>query len=157
MVDKSRTPQGKHLLKFLVLSVPYKVKYYLDNDKKNKQKVCLVDTENWSSFREKYADSVLTMITENYLPNLKEETIKRVVFSPLDFENRPTNTRFGTLSCGAMTPYQLSSMRPIPALSNYKVPSIQNVYLCGSGSHPGPGVSMAPGRNAAHVILSDLK
>lgn len=56
-----------------------------------------------------------------------------------------------------MTPYQLSSMRPIPELSNYKIPAIQNVYLCGSGSHPGPGVSMAPGRNAAHVILSDLK
>ena len=79
----------------------------------------------------------LKVLVINYLPNLKKETIKRVVFSPLDFENPPTNTRFGTLSCGAMTPYQLSSMRPIPELSNYKVPSIQNVYLCGSGSHPG--------------------
>jgi beta-carotene ketolase (CrtO type) len=157
MVDKNRTPKEKHLLKFLVLSVPYKVKYYPDNDKKNEQKVYLVNTEHWNVFKEKYADSILTMITENYLPNLKKETIKRVVFSSLDFENRPTNTRFGTLSCGAVTPYQLSSMRPIPELSNYKIPAIQNVYLCGSGSHPGPGVSMAPGRNAAHVILSDLK
>jgi phytoene dehydrogenase-like protein len=157
MVDESRTPKGKHLLKFLVLSVPYKVEHYLNNDKKNERNIYLADTKNWSDFKEKYADSILTMIAENYLPNLKKETIKRVVFSPLDFENRPTNTRFGTLSCGAVTPYQLSSMRPIPELSNYKIPSIQNVYLCGSGSHPGPGVSMAPGRNAAHVILSDIK
>lgn len=156
MVDESRTPKGKHLLKFLVLSVPYKVEHYLNNDKKNERNIYLADTKNWSDFKEKYADSILTMIAENYLPNLKKETIKRVVFSPLDFENRPTNTRFGTLSCGAVTPYQLSNMRPIPELSNYKIPSIQNVYLCGSGSHPGPGVSMAPGRNAAHVILSDI-
>ena len=156
MVDESRTPKGKHLLKFLVLSVPYKVEHYLNNDKKNERNIYLADTKNWSDFKEKYADSILTMIAENYLPNLKKETIKRVVFSPLDFENRPTNTRFGTLSCGAVTPYQLSNMRPIPELSNYKIPSIQNVYLCGFGSHPGPGVSMAPGRNAAHVILSDI-
>jgi len=72
-------------------------------------------------------------------------------------KNIPTKTRFGTLSCGAVTPYQLFNMRPIPELSNYKILSIQNVYLCGSGNHPGPGVSMAPDRNAAQVILSDLK
>lgn len=47
-------------------------------------------------------------------------------------------------------------MRPIPQLGNYKIPSLSNVYLCGSGSHPGPGVSMAPGRNASQVILHDL-
>ena len=47
-------------------------------------------------------------------------------------------------------------MRPIPQLANYKIPSVPNVYLCGSGSHPGPGVSMVPGRNAAQVILKDL-
>ena len=47
-------------------------------------------------------------------------------------------------------------MRPIPQLGDYRVHSIPNVYLCGSGSHPGPGVSMAPGRNAAQVIFQDL-
>jgi phytoene dehydrogenase-like protein len=47
-------------------------------------------------------------------------------------------------------------MRPTSALSNYKIPNLHNVYLCGSGNHPGPGVSMAPGRNAAQIILADL-
>lgn len=47
-------------------------------------------------------------------------------------------------------------MRPIPELSDYRISSISNVYLCGSGSHPGPDVSMAPGRNAAMNILADL-
>ncbi|HJS65388.1 MAG TPA: hypothetical protein VJ767_11115 [Nitrososphaeraceae archaeon] len=40
-------------------------------------------------------------------------------------------------------------------MSNYRIPSIRNVYLCRSGSHPGPGVSTAPGRNGAQVTLSD--
>jgi phytoene dehydrogenase-like protein len=159
MVDLSRTPKGRHLIKFLVLSVPYKIKYYKDTDEKNEENTNLANAENWNDLKEKYADSILSFITENYLPNLKKETIKRVVFSPLDFENRPTNTRLETLSCDAVTPYQLFNMRPISELSNYKIPSIsiQNVYLCGSGNHLGPGVAMAPGRNAAQVILSDLK
>ncbi len=46
-------------------------------------------------------------------------------------------------------------MRPIPELGSYRSP-IPNVYLCGAGSHPGSGVTMAPGRNAAHVICGDL-
>jgi phytoene dehydrogenase-like protein len=46
-------------------------------------------------------------------------------------------------------------MRPLPELSGYRSP-VSNVYLCGSGSHPGAGVSMAPGRNAAQVICADL-
>ena len=62
----------------------------------------------------------------------------------------------GTLACGALVPYQTSSMRPISELSGYKIPAISNIYLCGAGSHRGPGVSMAPGRNAAQVILADL-
>ena len=54
-----------------------------------------------------------------------------------------------------MLPYQSGAMRPIPEMGHYRSP-VDNVYLCGSGSHPGPGVSMAPGRNAAQTIYSDL-
>jgi beta-carotene ketolase (CrtO type) len=52
-------------------------------------------------------------------------------------------------------PYQSGSMRPISELGRYRSP-VANVYLCGSGSHPGAGVSMAAGRNAAQVICEDL-
>jgi phytoene dehydrogenase-like protein len=45
-------------------------------------------------------------------------------------------------------------MRPIPELGQYKTP-LDNVYLCGSGSYPGPGISFMPGRNAAQVILKE--
>jgi beta-carotene ketolase (CrtO type) len=47
-------------------------------------------------------------------------------------------------------------MRPVPELGQYRTP-VENVYLCGAGSHPGSGVSMGPGRNAAQVICGDLK
>jgi phytoene dehydrogenase-like protein len=78
------------------------------------------------------------------------------VYSPLALEKKPTTSVCGTLTCGAMLPYQLSYMRPIPQFAGYKIPGIPNVYLCGSSNHPGPGVSMAPGRNAAQVIYTDL-
>jgi beta-carotene ketolase (CrtO type) len=87
---------------------------------------------------------------------LKNAILKRVILSLVDFESRPTTSIYGTLSCVAVLPYQTSSMRPIPELANYRVPSISNVYLCGSGNHPGPGVSMAAGRDAAQVICADL-
>jgi beta-carotene ketolase (CrtO type) len=54
-----------------------------------------------------------------------------------------------------MVPYQSGPSRPKPDSAGHRSPG-ENVYLCGSGSHPGAGVSMAPGRNAAQVICSDL-
>ena len=62
----------------------------------------------------------------------------------------------GTITHGAFVPYQFGSLRPIPEMGNYRSP-ITNVYLCGSGSHPGAGVTMAPGRNAAQIIYQDLR
>jgi phytoene dehydrogenase-like protein len=62
----------------------------------------------------------------------------------------------GTVTHGAFLPYQSGALRPIPELGHYRTP-IANVFLCASGSHPGGGVSMAPGRNAAQVILADFE
>ena len=61
----------------------------------------------------------------------------------------------GTISHGAMLPYQRGALRPTAALSGYRT-SVPNVYLCDSGTHPGPGVSMGSGRNAFTVIAHDL-
>ncbi len=52
MVDVSRTPKGRHLIKFLVLSVPYKIKYYKDTDEKNKENTNLANAENWNDLKE---------------------------------------------------------------------------------------------------------
>ena len=86
--------------------------------------------------KDHYGDQIIEMINHNYIPNLKDVIIKKVTFSPIDYEKRPINSIRGTLSCGAVLPYQSGWMRPLPQLGNYKIPSISNVYLCGSGSHP---------------------
>ena len=150
VADPSRVPIGKHLLKFLVLNVPYKIRR---NSETGSGNACL--PIDWGQVGTKYGDHIVDMINDKYISNLKKIILKQVIFSPIDFETRPTTAVYGTLSCGALVPYQTSSMRPIPELGRYRT-SIHNVYMCGAGSHPGPGVSMAPGRNAAQIILSDL-
>ena len=153
IVDPSRVPANgtKHLIKFLVLSVPYNIKksYCSTNDDKTRQ-------SDWMQIKDRYSDDIIDMITREYIPNLSDIILKKVSYSPIDYESKPTTSVKGTLSCGVPLPYQSLWMRPIPQLSGYKIPSLSNVYLCGSGNHPGAGVSMAPGRNASQVILEDL-
>jgi phytoene dehydrogenase-like protein len=139
-------------MKFLILSVPYQVKL---DDITEIDDNSIITSCDWAKAKQQYGDHIIDMITEKYIPNLKKIILKPVIYSPADFEKRPTTSVYGTLSCGAVVPYQKSSMRPIPELGCYRMP-IPNIYMCGAGSHPGPGVSMAPGRNAAQVIFADL-
>jgi len=133
-------------MKFVVLSVPYTIAGDATGS---------VPGRNWEEAREPYADYLIDLITTNYIPDLKAKILKRVAHSPVDISQRIISAVRGTLGQGAFLPYQNGSLRPIPELGQYKTP-VSNVYLCSSGSHPGPGVSMAPGRNAAQVIFDDL-
>lgn len=146
VIDPSRAPAGKQLKKFVVLSVPYRIA----GDATGR-----VAARDWDQAREPYADFLIDMLTEQYMPELKGLLLKRTAHSPLDLERKISSAVHGTICHGAMLPYQTGAMRPIPELGEYRTP-VPNVYLCGSGSHPGPGVSMAPGRNAAQVICGDL-
>ncbi len=101
------------------------------------------------------SDYLIDLITANYIPDLKAKILKRVAHSPVGISRKIISAVRGTLGQGAFLPYQSGSLRPIPELGQYKTP-VPNVYLCSSGSHPGPAVSMAPGRNAAQVIFGDL-
>ena len=146
VIDPSRAPEGKHLKKFVVLGVPYEIKGDATGH---------VRERDWDEAKEGYADYLIDRITADYIPDLKEKLLKREAHSPLDLERKLSSAVHGTICHGAMLPYQTGSMRPIPEMGDYRSP-VENVYLCGSGSHPGPGVSMAPGRNAAETIFSDL-
>lgn len=145
-IDPSRVPVGKHLIKFLIPNVPYKI----ENKGRDEHE------SDWNLVKDRYALQIIEMVTRDYIPNLRDVILEKTTLSPTDYEKRPSTSIKGTLACGSLLPYQTKSMRPIAQLCNYKIPGIENVYLCGSGSHPGPGVSMAPGRNAAQTILSDL-
>lgn len=146
-VDPSRTPPNKHAMKLVINNVPLRI----SGDATGK-----INARTWDEAKEPYADHIIEMVTDLYAPNLKDLILKRVVHSPLDIEKAIPSAVHGTFIHGAFVPYQMGPMRPIPELAAYRTP-VRNVYMCGSGSHPGGGVSMAPGRNGAQVILADMK
>ena len=146
VIDPSRAPAGKAVMKMIVHNVPYEIR----GDATGK-----IGRQGWESVKEPYADYLIDFLTETYAPSLKGSILKRVVHSPLDMERRMMSAVRGTATHGAFLPYQSGAQRPLPELAQYRAP-VPNVYLCGSGSHPGGGISMAPGHNAAKTILSDL-
>lgn len=143
--DPTRVPPGRALMKFVVQPVPYAIR--------GDAAGTIVGT-TWRAAKEAFADRIIDQLSDDYVPDLRQRVACRVVYSPVDLEERLPSARYGTLMHGALLPYQAGAMRPIPEMGQYKSP-IGNVYLCGSGSHPGGGVSMAPGRNAAQVICRD--
>lgn len=145
-IDSSRAPEGKDLKKLVVLGVPYEIREDATGE---------VGVGSWDDVKERYADHLIEAISAKYMPELGSRTLKRVVHSPVDIERKLSSAVRGTIPHGAPLPYQTGTMRPIPELGQYRSP-VSNVYLCGSGSHPGAGVSMAAGRNAARVICADL-
>jgi phytoene dehydrogenase-like protein len=77
------------------------------------------------------------------------------VLTPLDLE-RTYGLTEGNIFHGDIRPDQLFHMRPVPGWARYATP-VAGLYLCGAGAHPGGGVTGAPGYNAAHRVLADLK
>jgi beta-carotene ketolase (CrtO type) len=144
--DTGRVPPGKALMKLVVQPVPYVIKGDVAGT---------ITAREWSVVKDQYANRVIDLLTETYIPDLKRKILKRVVHSPLDIERMFPSAVHGTITHGAFQLYQSGPLRPIPELGHYRSP-VANVYLCASGSQPGGGVSMAPGRNAAQVIYADL-
>src|SRR5271166_2087660 len=107
----------------------------------------------WDQHREAVADLMIDTV-EAYAPGFKASVIARQSLSPLDLE-RIFGLPNGDLFHGAMTLDQLFSARPMHGFAAYRMP-IAGLYLCGSGAHPGGGVTGAPGHNAAQAVIADL-
>jgi phytoene dehydrogenase-like protein len=88
---------------------------------------------------------------EKYAPGLRERVIGTHTITPLDLE-RTYGLTGGNLFHGAMSPEQIFERRPLPGMSGYETP-VTGLLLCGSGTHPGGGVTGIPGHNAAQVAL----
>ena len=102
------------------------------------------------------SDSDVAIATMNeYAPNFAASIIARQVLTPLDLES-DFGLVGGDIFHGALHLDQIFSMRPVPQYADYRTP-IPGLYICGSGTHPGGGVSGIPGRNAAREILKDIK
>ena len=109
---------------------------------------------NWDQHREWLGDRVVEIIGR-YAPNVPGAIVGRDVITPLDLERRFGITE-GNIFHGDIRLDQLFFSRPLPGWAHYRTP-IEGLYLCGAGTHPGGGVTGAPGYNAAHVILKERK
>ncbi len=92
---------------------------------------------------------------DRYAPGFKASVLGRQINSPLDLE-RTFGLVGGDIMHGALSLDQLFSARPMLGHGDYRGP-IPGLYMCGSGTHPGGGVTGAPGHNAAVEILKDVK
>jgi phytoene dehydrogenase-like protein len=131
--DPSLAPPGQHVMSIFVQYAPYQLR-----------------GSSWADEKERFADRVINTL-EEYAPGTKGAILHRHCLSPLDLETEFGLTG-GNIFHGEMSPDQLFSLRPAPGWARYETP-IGNLYLCGSGTHPGGGVMGAPGHNAARTIL----
>jgi phytoene dehydrogenase-like protein len=112
----------------------------------------LPDGKSWDDHRDEVADLIIATV-DRYAPGFAASVIGRQILSPLDLE-REFGLLGGDIFHGALTLNQLFSARPMLGHADYRGP-LKGLYHCGSGAHPGGGVTGAPGHNAARVILGD--
>lgn len=139
VLDKTISPPGKHVINLFIQYTPYK-----PND------------GSWEdpAYRESFAQRCFRLIDE-YAPGFSSSVIGYDMLAPPDLE-RIIGLTGGNIFHGAMGLDSLFLMRPVKGWSNYRTP-VRGLYLCGSGVHPGGGVMGAPGRNAARVVIEDIK
>ncbi|HEV7986525.1 MAG TPA: NAD(P)/FAD-dependent oxidoreductase [Steroidobacteraceae bacterium] len=110
--------------------------------------------ESWDAHRNYVADLMIETVT-GYAPNFKAAVLGRQIMSPLDLE-RTFGLVGGDIFHGALQLDQLFSARPMLGHADYRGP-LPGLYMCGSGTHPGGGVTGAPGHNAAREIIADFR
>ncbi len=135
LTDPSVAPPGKHVLSCFVQYAPYKLAQ-----------------GTWDDHKEAFGDTVVNTIAE-HAPNIKKIIIGRQILTPLDLEREFGLTQ-GNIFQGELSLEQLFFLRPVPGWAYYRTP-IDNLYMCGSATHPGGGIMGAPGRIASQVILKD--
>jgi phytoene dehydrogenase-like protein len=135
--DPALAPGGCHVMSVYVQFAPYRLR-----------------AGDWDARRDELGDTVLRTL-EEYAPGLTARVLARQVLTPLDLE-RTYGLTGGHPMHGEMALDQLFTMRPLMGFARYRAP-VAGLYLCGAGTHPGGGVTGAPGHNAAREVLRDLK
>ncbi len=137
LLDPSLAPEGKHVLSAYVQFAPYKLK-----------------SGDWSSKRHELGETVVETLSI-YAPGITELIESMQVITPHDLETVYGFTG-GHVFHGELALDQLFTMRPVLDWARYKTP-IRGLYLCGSGTHPGNGLTGASGANAAREIIHSLR
>jgi phytoene dehydrogenase-like protein len=135
--DPSLAPEGHHVMSVIAQWAPYRLR-----------------GGTWHTEREGVGDLVIKTL-EDCAPGLSSLITARQVLTPVDLE-REFGLTAGHVLHGEPGLDQIFAWRPLLGFARYRMP-IEGLYLCGSGAHPGGGVTGGPGANAAREILRDLK
>ncbi len=136
-LDDTLAPPGHHVMSVFAQHFPYQ----------------LSGSRSWDDAKPEAAERVIETMCR-YAPNLRDAIVGQMALSPLDLE-REYGLSGGDVYHGKMELDQIFAMRPHPKCAGHRTP-IAGLYLCGAGTHPGGGVSGAPGHNAAKVVMGDL-
>jgi phytoene dehydrogenase-like protein len=139
MTDTALAPGGKHVMSIVAQYAPYKLK-----------------SASWkdAAKREALGDAVVQTVAA-HAPGLEKAIVGRQILTPLDLEETYGLTG-GHAFHGETTLDQVFTMRPLLDWAQYRTP-VRGLFLCGSGTHPGGGVTGAPGANAAREVASELR
>jgi phytoene dehydrogenase-like protein len=135
LTDPTVAPPGKHVMSIFVQYAPYHLKG---------------GSDRWPGKREAFGDVVVDTLAE-YFPNIKDSILYRQVITPWDLEQQIGLTE-GNIFQGELSLEQLLFLRPVVGWSRYQTP-IQDLWMCGSCTHPGGGIMGAPGELAAKSLL----
>ena len=135
--DPSLAPPGQHVMSIYMQYAPYKLK---DGD--------------WESQRKALGETVVKTIAQ-YAPNLPQSILRHQIITPKDLEDIYGLTG-GHIFHGELALDQFFTMRPLLDWARYRTP-IERLFLCGSGTHPGIGLTGGSGANAAREIIKALK
>ncbi|HEY6123297.1 MAG TPA: NAD(P)/FAD-dependent oxidoreductase [Steroidobacteraceae bacterium] len=135
-LDSSLAPKGAHVASLFCQHFSYK----------------LPDGRDWSQQKQSAEDLILSTV-ESYAPNFRASIVGTSALSPLDLEEK-LGLAGGDIFHGALGLDQLWAARPMLGYGDYRTP-VKSLYLCGSGAHPGGGVTGLPGHNAAREIMRD--
>ncbi|HTV78164.1 MAG TPA: NAD(P)/FAD-dependent oxidoreductase [Steroidobacteraceae bacterium] len=135
-IDDSLAPAGAHVASLFCQHFRYR----------------LPGGRRWQDEREAAADHIIDTVTA-YAPNFRRSIVGRMALSPVDLEER-FGLLGGDIFHGSLGLDQLWAARPLLGYGDYRTP-VRGLYLCGSGTHPGGGVTAVPGHNAAREIIKD--
>ncbi len=136
LTDSTLAPDGKHVMSIYMQYAPYKLK------------------GDWEQQRKALGQTVVQTLTQ-YAPNLPELILTHQIITPKDLEEKYGLTG-GQIFHGDLSLDQFFTMRPLLDWARYRTP-IDKLYLCGSGTHPGAGLTGGSGANAAREIVKELK
>jgi phytoene dehydrogenase-like protein len=137
ILDDSLAPAGKHVMSVHMQFAPYELKQ-----------------SDWSHQREALADTIIQTLAA-YAPDLPGKILARQIVTPADLEQTYGLTG-GHPFHGELALDQLFTMRPLLGWARYRTP-VKGLYLCGSGTHPGHGITGISGASGAREILKDLR